>query len=201
MIFAGDDISSSSVCSTDAVSARIEELQFALGEGPCVDAFHEDRPVLEPDLAHPDTPRWAAFSPPAVDAGVKGIFAFPLHVGPVRIGALDLYSDRPGPLTRHQSADALVVADVIARSLVSMQAAAPPGLLAMELSLASDFRLTVHQAAGMVSVQLDVDIDEALVRLRAHAFVEDRPLSEVADDIVSRRLRLDGGADPAPPAR
>jgi hypothetical protein len=189
MIFA-DEVSSSSVCSTDAVSARIEELQFTLGEGPCVDAFHEDRPVLEPDLVNPDTVRWTAFSPQAIAAGVHGIFAFPLHVGAVRVGALDLYSDRPGVLTRHQYADALAMADVIARALISMQASAQPGLLAMELSRASDFRLTVHQAAGMVSVQLKVDVAEALVRLRAYAFANDRMLTEVAEDIVTRRLSM-----------
>jgi hypothetical protein len=197
-IVAGD-IPSGPVCSTDAVSSRIEELQFVLGEGPCLDAFHEDRPVLEPDLAHPDTPRWTAFSTPAIEAGVQGIFAFPLHVGAVRIGALDLYSDRAGPLTTDQYSDALVVADVVARSIISMQIGASPGLLALELSPAGDFRLAVHQAAGMVSVQLGVEIDEALVRLRSHAFAVDRPLSDVADDIVGRRLRLEGG--PAPRER
>src|ERR1700730_18913268 len=55
-----------SVCTTNAVSALIEDLQFTLGEGPCVDAYHEQRPVLEPDLADPVTPRWSAFTPAAV---------------------------------------------------------------------------------------------------------------------------------------
>src|SRR5512135_2919457 len=85
MLMSGD-VSQGSLCTTNAVSALIEQLQFALGEGPCVDAYHFDRPVLEPDLADPDTVRWPAFTGPAVEAGVRAIFGFPLQVGAVRLG-------------------------------------------------------------------------------------------------------------------
>ena len=96
MLMSGD-VPSGSVCSTNEVSDLIEQLQYELGEGPCVDAFHQDRPVLEPDLAHPSTPRWLAFSGPAVTAGALAVFGFPLQLGAVRLGALNLYRDRPGP--------------------------------------------------------------------------------------------------------
>lgn len=49
----------------------------------------------------------------------------------------------------------------------------------------------VHQAAGMVSAQLDITLADALVKLRAHAFSRERPLTDVATDIVARSLRLD----------
>src|SRR4030095_11329857 len=101
-----------SVCTTGEVSALIEDLQYSLGEGPCVDAYNQDRPELEPDLADPVTPRWLASGAPALDAGVRAVFGFPLRVGAVRLGALNLYRDRPGPLTDHEHADALVLADV-----------------------------------------------------------------------------------------
>src|SRR5207302_2282222 len=90
MLMSGD-IACGSVYTTDAVSALIEQLQFELGEGPCVDAYNQDRPVLEPDLADPATPRWLAFTGRAVAAGVRAVFGFPLHVGAVRIGALNLH--------------------------------------------------------------------------------------------------------------
>jgi GAF domain-containing protein len=176
-------------------------LQFELGEGPCVDAYHQDRPVLEPDLASPRTPRWLAFTAPAVEAGVRAIFGFPLQVGAVRLGALNLYSDRPRSLTDEQHADALVMADVAAQALVAMQAHAPPGRLAAELEASGDFQYVVHQASGMVSAQLDVSIGQALVRLRAYAFGNDRPLTEVAEEVVARTLRFDdtsGERDPPP---
>jgi GAF domain-containing protein len=196
-----EDVPQGSVCTSNSVSDLIEQLQYSLGEGPCVDAYHEDEPVLEPDLAEPSRPRWPAFSGPAIDAGVRGVFGFPLRVGAVRLGALNLYCDRPGPLTDDQHADALVMAEVAAQSVLAMQANAPPGELAAALEAGADFQYVVHQASGMVAVQLQVSLGQALIRLKAYAFGNGRALSDVAADVVDRRLRFDdasGEKDPGP---
>lgn len=190
MLMSGD-VARGSVCSTNEVSAAIEQLQYDLGEGPCVDAYHLDRSVLEPDLADPAAPRWLAFTGPALEAGVRAVFGFPLQVGAVRLGALNLYRDRPGPLGDEQHADALVMADVAAQALLVLQANAPPGGLAAELEAGADFQYVVHQASGMVSAQLGVSVGQALVRLRAYAFGNDRSLTEVAKDVVERTLHFD----------
>jgi GAF domain-containing protein len=190
MLMSGD-VPRGSVCTTDDVSALIEELQFALGQGPCVDAYNQDRPVLEPDLADPAEPRWPAFAAPALEAGARAVFGFPLRVGAVRLGALNLYRDRRGPLGEDQHADAVVMAEVAAHAVLAMQAGAPPGEVAAELEASGDFRYVVHQASGMVAAQLAVSVGVALIRLRAYAFANDRPLNQVAEDIVARRLRLD----------
>src|SRR6266571_1413440 len=189
MLMSGD-IPRGSLCATDEVSQLIEELQYSLGEGPCVDAHHQDKVVAEPDLADPVTRRWPAFTPPALQAGVRAVFGFPLRVGTVRLGALNLYRDLPGPLTGDQHADALVVADLAARWVLEAQAGAPPDTVAGELEAGADFHFAVHNAAGMVSVQEQVSVTEALIRLRAFAFSHDRLLAEVAGDVVARRLRL-----------
>ena len=185
-----DDVPRGSLCSSDDVSALIEDLQYTLGEGPCIDACKEDRPVMEPDLGADGPRRWSAFTPPAVEAGALATFGFPLQVGTVRLGALNLYRDRPGPLTDAQHADALMMAGVTARSVLAMQAAAEPGTVPRDLEAGADLRLVVHQAAGMVSAQLDITVTDALIRLRASAFVEGRPLLEVASDVVARRIRF-----------
>ena len=70
-----------SVCSSNAVSALIEELQYTFGQGPCVEAYDEGRPVLEPNLDQPAWPRWLAFTGPELDAGVRAVFGFPMRVG------------------------------------------------------------------------------------------------------------------------
>jgi GAF domain-containing protein len=189
MIMSGD-LPGGSLCTTNDVSNTIEELQYTLGEGPCVDAFHERRVVLEPDLAHSGRSRWLAFTPPAVEAGVGAVFAFPLQVGNARLGALDLYRDAPGPLSDDQHADALAMAEVITHWVLDVQADAPPGSVADELERHADFHLVVQNAAGAVSVQLGVSITEALIRLRAYAFSNDRLLRDVAEDVVARRLRF-----------
>jgi hypothetical protein len=190
MLMSGD-VPRGSVCTTNEVSKLIEHLQDALGEGPCVDAFQEDRPVLEPDLRNPTLRRWPAFTGPVVDAGVRAMFGFPLRVGAIRLGALNLYCERSAPLTDEQHADALVMADVAAHAVILLQANAPPGQLAAALEEGADFQYVVHQAAGMVAVQLGIGVGQALVRLRGYAFGHNRRLTEVADAVVARALRFD----------
>jgi GAF domain-containing protein len=194
MLMSGD-VPRGSVCTTNAVSALIEQLQYDLGEGPCVDAYKHARPVLEPDLADPADPRWVAFAPPAVDAGVRAIFGFPLHVGAVRLGALNLHRTTAGALTSDEFANALVAADVAAQALLSLQSNAQPGQIAAELAVGADFRYVVHQATGMVAAQLEVSVGQALIRLKAHAFGNGRALTDVAQDVVARRLRFDPSGD------
>jgi GAF domain-containing protein len=189
MLMSGD-IPRGSLCTTDEVSHLIEDLQYTLGEGPCVDAYRQDKAVAEPDLADPVTRRWPAFTAPALAAGVRAVFGFPLRVGTVHLGALNLYRDLPGPLTGDQHADALVVADVTARWVLEAQAGAPPGTVAEELEAGADFQFAVHNAAGIVSVQEGISVAEALIRLRAHSFGSDRLLADVARDVIARSLRL-----------
>ena len=189
MLMSGD-VPDGSLCTTNEVSQLIEDLQYTLGEGPCIDAYQQDQVMAEPDLADPVTRRWIAFTPPALQAGVRAVFGFPLRVGTVRLGALNLYRDRSGPLTDDQHADALVMADVVARWVLDAQAGAPPGVVAAELEAGADFHFAVHNAAGMVSVQAGISVTEALIRLRAFAFGQDRLLADVAQDVIDRRLRL-----------
>jgi hypothetical protein len=190
MLMSGE-IPRGSLCTSNTVSHLIEELQYTLGEGPCVDAYQQDKVVTEPDLADPVTRRWPAFTPPVLQAGVRAIFGFPLRVGSVRLGALNLYRDRSGPLSGDQHADALVVADVAARWVLEAQAGAPLDTVAGELEAGADFHFAVHNAAGIVSVQRQVSVTEALIRLRAYAFTSDRLLTDVAEDVVAHRLRLE----------
>jgi hypothetical protein len=200
MLMSGD-MARGSLGTTDDVSELIERLQYTLGEGPCVDAHTGGRPVLEPDLVRPAVARWPAFCGPVVAAGAQAVFGFPLRVGAVRIGALNLYRRRSGTLTGEQHADALVMADVAAESILALQAGAPEGLVSAGLEAGADFHYVVHQASGMVSVQLGTGVGEALTRLRAYAFAHDRSLRQVAVDVVGRRLRFDGHTgegDPAP---
>ena len=184
------DVPVGSLCAVDGVSGLIEELQHTLGEGPCIDAYRKDQVVTEPELADPLVARWPAFTPPALEAGVRAIFGFPIRLGGARLGALNLYMDRPGALGDDRHADALIIADVVAQWVLNAQAGAPAGTLARQLEAGSDLHFVVHNAAGMVSVQLGVTVTEAHVRMRARAFRENRLVREVAADVVARRLRF-----------
>ena len=181
------------VCATDDVAATIEELQFTLGEGPCVDAFHHG-PVLIDDLddrgRHAGAP-WPQFTAGASAAGARALFAFPLQIGAFRIGAFDLYRDRPGPLTDEQLAAALTFADAAAGSLLADHFGEPRDAQFDPSQPGASYHAEVHQATGMISVHLGIGIADAFVRLRAHAFVTGRPVNDVARDVVDGELRFD----------
>jgi GAF domain-containing protein len=179
------------VCSSDSVAKLTADLQFALGEGPGVDAHSQGLVVAEPDLHEPVQSRWAAFAPAAVAGGACAVFAFPVRIGAARLGALCLYRDHHGPLTDDQYQDASVMASVAARAILSMQADAPSDAVSAEVLAEGDFHFNVHQAAGMISVQLAISVSQALVVLRAHAFRVDRLLADVAADVVNRTKRFD----------
>ncbi len=168
----------------------VQELQLTLGEWPCVDAWTNRAPVLEANLADPAIVRWPAFAQAGVDAGVLAVFAFPLHLGAIRIGVLVLYRGHPGMLNGNEMAYGLVLADMATQVLLALQAGAPADVLHEVLANEPSHWAEVHQATGMISVQLGVSLDEAFVRVRAHAFAEGLPLRTVACNIVTRRQRF-----------
>lgn len=173
---------------SDALGARLDDLVATAGAGPAVDAFDLGRPVLIPDLNAGGT-RWPGFTADAIAAGAVAVFSFPLQLGGVRFGVLDLHRNTAGSLTPAQLTDALLLADAATDTIFhDLQGVAPmtlPGLV--------DIQAEVHQATGMVAVELKVSLQEALLRIRGYAFAHQMTLAEVARDIVKRRLRLDIG--------
>ncbi len=173
--------------------AAVQELQLGLGEGPCVDAWRSGVAVSEPDLAQPQRLRWPAFAHAGVEAGVRAVFAFPMALGAVRIGVLVLYRERPGDLNVNELSYGLVLADVATHMVLGLQAGAPRDTLHELLASEPPHWAEIHQATGIVSVQLGVPLEEAFVRLRAHAFTSDSALRAVAQGIVAGHLRLADG--------
>jgi hypothetical protein len=179
------------VTGSDSHARQLESLQFELGEGPCVDAIHARRPVLEADLGGAGFGRWPGYAPAAFQRGARGVFAFPLQVGAVCVGVLDVYRDRSEPLTADAVGTALGFADLAMDMLVDGQAEAPAGQVEPDVDELMAPRLEVYQAQGMVMVDLGVSLAEAMALLRAHAFTVGRPLGDVARDVVASRLRLE----------
>lgn len=172
------------------LAADLEEITLTLGEGPGVDASAGNGPALAADLAGADClARWPGFAPAAVQAGIRAVFALPLQVGGVHLGVLALCRAGPGRLTPQQLTDALILADTVCALLLDTASGSVPtgGEGPQSVGL---HRPEVHQATGMLIVQLGVDAATALVRLRAFAYAHDRRLSEVAGDVVARRLRF-----------
>jgi hypothetical protein len=182
---------------SDPASERIDELQFSLGEGPCMDAFTSRRPVLEPDLDTGGKSRWPIYAAAVHAEGVRAAFAFPLQVGAARLGVLDLYRTASGSLTTEELAQALTFADVATSMLLDGQEQAMPGAAAEGLAEVLEYRLELYQAQGMVMVQMGISLVEALAVLRAYAYSHERDLGDVARDVVTRGLRPGEGRDDA----
>jgi hypothetical protein len=179
------------VAATDGSARLMEDLQFALGEGPCVDASRSRTPVLMPDLARSAVSRWPGFGPAVLDAGIAAIFALPLQVGAIRLGILDLYRDVSGPLEDDRLALALAYADAAVVLLLHLQdRTSADGSLHPQLGGPLDDRAAIHQATGVISVQAAVGLTDALLLLRGHAFAADRPILDVARDVMAKALRF-----------
>lgn len=173
---------------SDPVCQQIEDLQFTVGEGASTDAFSSGRPVLVPDLADDLSPRWPVYSAALQDLAVRAVFAFPIQVGASRLGVFTVFRGQPGGLTAEELALALTFTDVALTTLLDGHDTSTDGLAA-----AMTRQATVFQAQGMIMVQLGVGLDEALVRLRARAYADGRPLTDVAHDVLTRRLRFQHG--------
>ena len=162
----------------------VDELQFTTGEGPCHQAFASRRPVLTPDLRAAAVRQWPGYASAVLAAGVGAVFAFPIHLGGIGFGVLDIYAEKPGSMRPEQVTMALTYAQIATEIMLDGDLTTASGELEPGLSTALDYRAEIHQAQGMAMVDLDVGPAEALARMRAHAFAHDHPLIDLARDII-----------------
>ncbi|MDT4999598.1 MAG: hypothetical protein QOK12_1703 [Mycobacterium sp.] len=183
---------------TDDTAARIEAQQVVAGEGPAVDAAERGGPVLIDDLSV-QFDRWPGFTTALGRDAYGAMFAFPLQIGAIAVGVLDLYRNEPVPIEPDELTAMLAVADIVTMVLMSR-----PPLADVDANAADSWwtpspsSSEIHQATGMVVAQLSAPPRVAYLRLRAHAFAQDRPLTEVAREVIERRLRFDPDDDPLP---
>lgn len=180
------------IAATDGPARLMEELQFTLGEGPCLDASLSRRPVMQPDLAKDASTRWPAFGPAVLEAGIAAIFAFPLQIGAIRLGILDLYRATPGNLDAGQLADALAYGDAAVLILLQLQGEMNPEPgLHPQLDDLVQSRAEIHQATGVVAVQAQVSLTEALLLLRARAYTNSQPILTIAREVLAGTVPFD----------
>ncbi|MFB4274551.1 GAF and ANTAR domain-containing protein [Nonomuraea sp. MTCD27] len=172
-----------------ALGRDLLEAELTSGDGPCVDTVNGHEPVLVGDLrGRASQARWPLFTALSQAARVRAVFAFPLLAGPVSVGVLALCHDHRRVLSGAEEAQARHFADAAVLLLLNMVdgdgEAIPVGALALGPQ--------IHQASGIVAVQADCSVEEALLRLRAYALAADEPLSQVARRVVEHTLHLSG---------
>jgi len=179
-------------CASDDAAARIEASQATAGDGPALDAIKGGGPVLVPDLAATGFARWPALVTSLDGDTPAAMFAFPLQVGAIRLGVLDLYRDTGQPLSREDLTSMTLVAHAVTMVLLNGLPRDDEARDGSEDSWwePSPASRTIHQATGMVVAQLGVPAQAAYLRLQGHAFAHGRLLADVAEDVVARRLRL-----------
>jgi GAF domain-containing protein len=160
------------------------ELQGA--QGPCLDAYSSGRTVQA--NAADSRARWPVFAPQASDAGFQLMCAVPLRVRADVIGALNLFRRSDEPFTGTEMAIAQAMAEMAAIGLIQERAARERNLLAAQLQTALNSRVIIEQAKGMISEYLTMTVDDAFTLLRNYAHYNNRRLSEVASDVVDRRI-------------
>ena len=180
------------VWASDDLAARVAELTVTLGEGPAHDIVAGGGPVLAPDLVDPAwRRRWPGFTLAVAELDVRAVLALPLQVGTVRLGVLLLHRAEPGGIDGDRLTNVLVLADSITLLLLDRVEGGGRSLPGREAAWRADgFSSQVHQATGMIIVQLGVSAEVAFSRLRAHAYAQGRRLGDVAEDVVARRLRF-----------
>ncbi|WP_237166755.1 GAF and ANTAR domain-containing protein [Mycolicibacterium hippocampi] len=194
LVFSGTNIGT--LGASGPAARMYDEEQFTHGEGPCLDAVAHKAPVVVVDLADPAEIRWPAYGSAMLARQIRGVYAMPITVAGQCVGALDLFQTTPTMLTAEQIAGVTVAAELAQMPMLDLleqnqhDAAATPGSAAWD-ELNTLTRAEVSQATGMLMAQLNISAPVALVRLRAHAYASGRSATEIARDILERRLRLD----------
>lgn len=193
----GPDGTAEVVFGSDELATALLELQTVLGEGPAVLALQRSAPVLLTDLrSAPGRSTWIAFDREAERRGAAAYLALTLQIGVISLGVLGVHAPHEASLGDRELAGLLTLADTLALALLARDSVA---LDAGGAGLLGPGAATIHQASGMLSVQLGTSIADGLAALRAHAYASGRPLADTAQDVVRRRLRLDGAHHHARP--
>lgn len=188
---------------SDAQTQEYAQTQSAASEGPGPQAHLLDAPVLVPDLgAALAAGQWPLLAAAALTEQGGSVFAFPLHLGAIRIGTLDLYTGTPTTLDRAGYMAAAQVAELVTAILLSATGFGSPGTpqntesgTGFDDGLGSWWEPApatreIHQATGIVAVQLATDIATAYARLVAHAVGAGHSLGVIAAEVIARRLRF-----------
>ena len=191
-----DGANTGTLGSSGARARMYDELQFTLGEGPCLDSVLRRIPILIVDLGDPEEARWPAYRPAMLAHQIRGVYAIPVVVAGEFVGALDLFRARPGPLLAADLAGAVAAAELAAIPLLDLldgdlQAAVTDPNSNAWAELNKLTRAELSQAIGMLVAQLEVEPALALILLRAHAYASGRSVTGIARDILDRRLKLE----------
>ncbi|MFY0408579.1 hypothetical protein [Solicola sp. PLA-1-18] len=177
--------------SSSMLGMALADLEVACGEGPSFDATRDRRPVLASDLPFEGRRRWTEFAVGAVRLGCSATWTFPLGVGAARLGVLLMSFAAVQTMSPERARVALMFAEIATEIVLDIEGDRDDVVRDADVARMIDLRAEVYPAQGMVMVDLGTSATDALVRMRAHAFVHDLDLTVLATRIVDRTVRLE----------
>lgn len=173
-------------------SARLLELfELQREEGPCLDCFATGQVIANIDLDDAES-RWPVFAEAAREVGFTMSHALPLRLRRQVIGALNLFTIAPRPLSADHIAVAQGMADVATIGLLHERAMRDQVVLSEQLQTALHSRVAIEQAKGILSAQSGTDVATAFQLMRTSARRSGTPLTEVATAVIDGSLDAAG---------
>jgi GAF domain-containing protein len=179
---------------TDQIAIELDQLQYDLLEGPCLDVADPAGPAVAsaPDLALSSS--WPRFGPAAAKQGMGAVLStalLPDVQSPRLSGALNIYSLQPHGLDHTDHAVALLLATHASLALAHTEAVDAATLQAEQLRRAINSRDVIGQAKGILMARRGLSADEAFDLLRRSSQDLNVKLVELAEIIASRHDELD----------
>lgn len=181
--------------SSSEVMRIVELFELQSDEGPCLDSYRSGQPVVNEDLATVNG-RWPNFAPVAVAAGFRAADAVPMRLRNQVIGALNLFSARPGSLRDDDLIVARALADIATIAILQQRRIFDVDTVNDQLNHALTSRIVIEQAKGVIAEREHLDMADAFDRLRAYARSHNRRLHDVATDLTDGTLDI-SRTDPA----
>ncbi len=184
------------VASSSAAMRGLELFELQANEGPCVECFLTGEPIVSLELSSVDA-RWPQFTRRAVDDGINSVYALPMHLRNVTVGALNMFRVEAGLLQAEDVLVAQALADVATIAIIQHQASVSAAELNRQLGEALNSRIIIEQAKGKVSEASGLDMDRSFQRIRNHARNHNLRLTELALGIAEGTTPIIG-LDPLP---
>lgn len=177
------------LASTSERSQLVEILQLQAGAGPCVECYQTGMPVAVKDIRALNG-KWPEFQTAALSQGFRSVHAVPMRVHGKTIGAMGLFGEQPGLMTREDSAIGQALADVATISILQERTLRESALVNEQLQRALNSRVLIEQAKGVVAHTAGVNMEEAFRRLREYARANNQTLHDTATLVINRTLSL-----------
>lgn len=185
------------IASSSEAMRVVELFELQVREGPCLDAFRTGARVEHENL-RAGLGRWPRFATVALEAGFQGAFALPLRIRETTIGALNLFSADPTPMSEADVLVARALADLATITVLQQRAGAETQRINEQLTHALTSRIVIEQAKGVIFARVGVEMAEAFTMLRAYSRNHNLRLTAVAQATIEGTIDPQTWQSPAP---